>query len=81
MLDYIERLRRLPEPERRRKAFSIALFITLAIAVVWGAVLAWRISGTDFSFQDNFPGKGATPSLGDTLSNFGDRIGEIFDRM
>lgn len=80
MFNYFERLRKLPEPERRRKAFSIALFVTLAIAVVWGGALAWRISGTDFSFKDEFPGKGAVPSFSETLSNFGDRVGEIFNR-
>ena len=80
MLNYIERLRKLPEPERRRKAFFFALWITAAIALVWIVTIALRIGATDFSFQDNFPGKGATPSLRETLSNFGDRVQDIFSR-
>lgn len=80
MLDYIERLRNLPEPQRRKKAFFIALSVTVGIAVVWGVVITLRIGATDFRFRDEFPGKDATPSLGQTFSNFGDRMKEIFNR-
>ncbi|HEU5114311.1 MAG TPA: hypothetical protein VFT82_00935 [Candidatus Paceibacterota bacterium] len=77
MLDYLEKLRKKPEPERRKAAFLIALSVTLAVALIWGIGLMFRIQSTNFTFVDNSPEK-SMPSFKQTMSNFIDQVSTIF---
>lgn len=76
MLTYLEKLKKKPEPERKKAVLMISLVITILIAVVWSGVLFIRIQTTDFSFQDRLPGDNV-PSLKDSFSNFGDQVNRI----
>jgi flagellar basal body-associated protein FliL len=67
---YLDTLRKKPEPERRKAVLWISIWVTLAIAIVWGIMISMRISSSDLSFHINaIPGDN-TPSLADTFSNF-----------
>ncbi len=77
MLDYIEKLRKKPERERRRAALVIALVVTIAIALIWGVAMAMRISAMDFSIPQN-PADRTMPSLSETLSSFGGEMSKLF---
>ena len=72
MLDKIEALRKQPKAVRNRYAFSIALSITLFIAVIWTISLPSRMSlNTIISTNSNSD----EPSLTDQLSELKDIFG------
>ncbi len=77
MFQYLENLRKKPEPQRRKAVFLVSLYITLAIAVVWGIATSIRVSQTDFSFDTSDIDK-KMPTLGETFSGIGDRMRQIF---
>ena len=80
MFQYLEKLRKRPERERRKAVLVISLCATLAIALVWTASLYFRIGDADFSFGDGSSGKandGEMPSLTETFSNFMDQVENI----
>ena len=77
MFQYIENLRKKPEPERRKAVFLVSLYITLFIAIVWAIVTSIRVSETDFSFDTSEIDK-KVPTLGESFSNFADRMGQVF---
>ena len=73
MFDYIEKLRKKPEAEKRKAALLISICVTLVIALIWGGMFAMRISSEGFS---NAAGSssGDAPSLGQSFSNFTDQV-------
>ena len=77
MLEYIDKLRRKPEPKRRKAVLLISVGVTLVIALIWGIFLFMKVSTMDFSFQDNSPEKNM-PSLKQSVSTFIDQVGAAF---
>ncbi len=77
MLNYLDKLRKKPEPERRKAVLWISIWVTLVIALVWGAVTAMRIASADFSINADTPTGDNTPSLADTFSNFFHEIDKL----
>ena len=78
MLDYIEKLRNKPDPEKRKAILLISLCITLCIAAIWGVFLFMRVSTMDFSIKDDQVTK-SMPSFWQSLTGFSDKIGTIFN--
>jgi hypothetical protein len=78
MLHYLENLRKLPEPERKKAVLKLSLTITLVIVAIWTITLWIRIARTDFSFNTDGLNKNV-PSLKETLSGFSDQIQGIFN--
>jgi len=76
MFDYIDKLRKKPEPERKKSIILISLGITLVIAIIWGIAFGMRISSTSFAFNTDKI-KSDVPSLVDTFSNFFNQINSI----
>ncbi|MEK7607574.1 MAG: hypothetical protein AAB484_01425 [Patescibacteria group bacterium] len=79
MFQYLEKLRKKPEGDRRKVVLWISLGITVAIALIWGITLTFRIDNTDFSFADDAASDKKIPSLTETFSNFMDQVGNIID--
>lgn len=82
MFQYLEKLRRKPEAERRKTVLLISLGVTLIIALVWAVTLSFRLKGADFSIEDQNKSKTSneTPSLKETFSGFMDQVGDIINR-
>jgi|SRR3989344_4595941 len=82
MFQYLEKLRKKPEGERRKTVLFISLGVTLLIALIWSITLTSRIGSTDFSFEDGTSDKKISekvPSLTETFSNFMDQVGNIIN--
>lgn len=77
MFEYLENLRKRPEPERKRAVMKIASVITLVIVVIWSTTLWIRVKKTDFSLEES-PASKNMPSLFDSFSIFKERMGNIF---
>lgn len=69
MLNYIDKLRKKSEPERRRAVLFISLGITLCIAILWGISFGFKLSSSDVIFNTDKV-KQDSPSLTDTFSSF-----------
>ena len=76
MFDYIDKLRKKPEPERRKTVLFISIGVTLVVAIIWGVAIGMRISGTNFTI-DQEKMKEDVPSLVDTFSNFFNQVEKI----
>lgn len=79
MFQYLENLRKKPEPERKKAVFLISLYITLGIAIIWGISTSIKVSGTNFDFDTSAIDK-KMPSLGETFDSFTDKLGQIFNK-
>jgi hypothetical protein len=80
MLDYLDSLRKKPEPERRKAVLMISLGITVLVAIIWGVTMYFRLSETDFSLGTESV-RSEMPSLKETFSNFFTGIGNVFDSV
>ncbi|MBI5134030.1 MAG: hypothetical protein HZA81_01430 [Candidatus Taylorbacteria bacterium] len=78
MLDYLENLRRKPEPERKKAIFRISFSVTLAVLAVWGAYISLRVSRTDFAFDASKVGYEA-PDLRSAFSDFIDGLSAAYE--
>ncbi|MBX4209297.1 hypothetical protein KW799_01175 [Candidatus Parcubacteria bacterium] len=78
MLDYLENLRKKPEPERRKAVLVMSIGITIVIALVWGAFLGMRMNAGDFAIKSD-PTKKGVPTIKETFSNIVDQISHIMD--
>lgn len=77
MLDYLESLRKRPEPERKKAVLKISLSVTIVIVLVWGAFIYMRVSHTDFSF-DSKKFDTEAPDFKAAVSNFIDGMSAAF---
>lgn len=75
MFSYIDKLRKKPEPERRKAVLVISVAITLCIAIVWGIGLSYRISHKGFDTEAD----ASTETLKETFSNFFDGVSKVFE--
>ncbi|HEY9480945.1 MAG TPA: hypothetical protein VIR98_01780 [Candidatus Paceibacterota bacterium] len=77
MFEYLDRLRKKPEPDRRKAVLGISVAVTIIIVVVWVFMTTVRIRGMDFSIPKESE-EASVPSLSDTFSTFSDRMKSIF---
>jgi hypothetical protein len=78
MFQYLEKLRRKPEAERKKIVLLMSLCITFIIALIWVTTLSFRVGETDFSIKKEATNK-EVPSLKETFSNFIDQVGGIIN--
>lgn len=74
MLDYLEKLRKKPEAERRKVVFRISFGITLVVAFFWVGSLFFKEGTVQKTEETNH----SIPSLKETFSNFFSSVGQIF---
>ncbi|MDO8579651.1 MAG: hypothetical protein Q7R72_02145 [bacterium] len=82
MFQYLEKLRKKPEGERRKTVLLISLGVTLIIALIWIITITSRIGSTNFSLEDETGNEKIgekVPSLTETFSNFMDQVGNIIN--
>jgi hypothetical protein len=79
MFDYIDKLRKSPEPVRRRFVLLFTISVMALVLAGWGTSMAFRIKSGAFAADGQGTSSLAATGLAESWKGFMDQVGEFLD--
>ena len=79
MFEYIDKLRKSPEPVRHRFVIVFSVSIIAIIFIVWGVTLAFRIKSGDLIPNNGSSTDSATSGISETWKGFVDQVSQFME--